>query len=116
MEYIVATEYQLARQGGQLILDHKQGGKVIQKDQLMSRSYFDRVNKNTYSNGRVCVENKSQTQKAKEHIENKKALAQEMAKQSATLAKGNLAMQLMEDLAKQAVEKNTEKGGKDADK
>ncbi len=112
MEYIVATEYQLARQGGQLILDHKQGGKVINKDQLMSKEYFDRINANTHSCGRVCVENKTKTKEAKEHRENKKALAQEMAKQSATLAKGNLAMQLMEDLAKQAVEKNTEKGAK----
>ncbi len=113
MEYVVATEWQLARQGGQLILDHKQGGKVINKDQLMSKEYFDRINRNTHSCGRVCVENKTKTKEAKEHRENKKALAEEIAKQSATLAKGNLAMQLMEDLAEQAVKKKAKGGESD---
>ena len=113
MEYVVATEYQLARQGGELILDHKQGGKVINQDMLMSKEYFDRINNNTHSCGRVCVENKAKTKKALDHMEDKKSLQIEMAKQSATMAKGNLAMQLMEDLAKQAVEKNKEGGKSD---
>jgi hypothetical protein len=113
MEYVVATEWQLARQGGQLILDHKQGGKIINKDQLMSKEYFDRINRNTHSCGRVCVENKTKTKEALKHREEKKALQAEMQKQSQTLAKGNLAMQLMEDLAKQAVEKNTKGGESD---
>jgi hypothetical protein len=110
MEYVVATEWQLARQGGQLILDHKQGGKAINKDQLMSKEYFDRVNANTESNGRVCVENKTKTKEALQAIEDKKAKQLELVKQSKTLAKGNLAMDLLSDLAEQAL-KDKQKGG-----
>jgi len=113
MELIIATEYQLARRGGQLITDPKNGGEVIKKDQLMTRSYFDRINDNTHSCGRICIEDKKKTAKAKEDIQFRRELAIELKEKSATVAKSNLASQLMEGLAKQAIaDAQKEKEGK----
>ena len=116
MELIIATEYQLARRGGQLITDPKNGGEVIKKDHLMTRSYFDRINDNTHSCGRLCVEDKKKTAKALEDIQFKRELAIELKEQNATVAKSNLASQLMEGLAKQAIaDAQKEKEGKDGE-
>jgi len=113
MELIVATEYQLSRISGQLNTDPKMG-KVVKKDQLMSRSYFDRINANTHSCGRVCVENKSKTIKALEAIQLKREQSIEQAEASATIAQSNLASKLLEDLASKAIS-DAQKGkeGKD---
>ena len=104
MELIIATEYQLSRLDGQLVTDTK-SGRVIKKDQLMTRSYFDRINDNTHSCGRVCVENKSKTIKAQEDILKKRESAIEEKENKATIAQSNLASQLLEGLATKAVEK-----------
>ena len=111
MELIVATEYQLARLGGKLITDPKNGGKVIRKDQVITKSYFDRINDNTHSCGRLCVKSESKTKKMQDEAIKRRELAIELKESSATIAKSNLASKLLEDLAKSAI--SEAKGGND---